>query len=131
MAYYAELDKNNKVVAVKTATDEDSFHGEYILSITTGKRHVRTSYNTRGGQHFDPNTATLSQDQSKAFRMNAAGLGYTYDQERDAFIPPQPYESWTLNEQTCLWEAPVAMPTDGKMYRWDENSGSWLEVAAA
>lgn len=128
MAYYAELDKNNKVVAVKTATDEDSFHGEYILSITTGKRHVRTSYNTRGGEHFDPNTGALSQDQSKAFRMNAAGLGYTYDQERDAFIPPQPYESWTLNEQTCLWEAPVAMPTDGKMYRWDKNSGSWKEV---
>jgi hypothetical protein len=128
MAYYAELDKNNKVVSVKTASDEDDFHGEYILSITTGKRHVRTSYNTRGGKYFEPNTGALSQDQSKAFRMNAAGLDFTYDQSRDAFIPPQPFPSWTLNEQTCLWEAPVAMPTDGKMYSWDESQQQWIEA---
>ena len=131
MAYYAELDKNNKVVAVKTASDEDSFHGEYILSITTGKRHVRTSYNTRGGKHFDPNTGAFSQDQSKAFRMNAAGLDFTYDQQRDAFYPPQPFPSWTLNETSCLWEAPVAMPSDGKKYSWNEDSGNWKEATAA
>lgn len=61
-------------------------------------------------------------------RKNFAGIGYTYDEDRDAFIPPQPYPSWTLNEDTCLWEAPVAMPTDGKRYIWNEDTTNWTEV---
>ena len=65
---------------------------------------------------------------SGSFRKNYAGVGYTYDSVRDAFIPPQPYPSWTLVEDTCLWEAPVAMPTDDKMYEWDEDTTSWVEV---
>ena len=65
---------------------------------------------------------------SGSFRKNYAGLGYTYDSVRDAFISPQPYPSWTLVEDTCLWEAPVAMPTDDKMYEWDEDTTSWVEV---
>lgn len=80
---------------------------------------VQTSYNTHGGQH--PNGTPL--------RKNFAGIGYTYDAERDAFIPPQPFPSWNLNEDTCLWDAPVLYPNDGKMYQWDEEALSWIEIS--
>jgi hypothetical protein len=76
----------------------------------------RTSYNTRGGVHTNGGTP---------FRKNYAGIGYTYDESRDAFIPPKPFDSWILNETTCLWEAPVAMPGDGQMYTWNEELGTW------
>jgi hypothetical protein len=79
---------------------------------------VQTSYNTYGGQH--PNGQPL--------RKNFAGIGYTYDPVRDAFIPPQPFASWTLNEDTCLWNAPVAYPDDGEPYIWDEATLAWVEV---
>lgn len=77
---------------------------------------VQTSYNTRGGQH--PNGTPL--------RKNFAGVGYTYDAVRDAFIPPQPYPSWVLDEDTCLWTPPAPHPNDGGMYMWDENVGEWV-----
>lgn len=80
---------------------------------------VQTSYNTRGGVHTQGGTP---------LRKNYAGIGYTYDAERDAFIPPKPFASWLLNEDTCLWDAPTAMPTDGKMYTWNEETTSWVEV---
>jgi len=89
---------------------------------------IQTSYNTRGGVHYQPNSDTPSQDQTKALRKNYAGIGFTYDHERDAFIPPKPFESWTLNEDTCWWEAPVAYPDDGKMYIWNESITNWTEV---
>jgi len=76
----------------------------------------RTSFNTMGGVH---------QLGGTPFRKNYAGIGFTYDAQRDAFIPPKPFASWTLNEDTCLWEAPVPMPTDGQMYAWDEDAGQW------
>jgi hypothetical protein len=79
---------------------------------------VQTSYNTHGGQH----------PEGRPLRKNYAGIGYTYDTGRDAFIPPKPFASWVLNETTCQWDAPVAMPTDDKMYRWDEATTSWVEV---
>ena len=89
----------------------------------------RTSYNTYGGVHYDLDTNQPSADQSKALRKNFAGIGYTYDAQRDAFIPPQPFQSWTLNEQTCLWDAPVPYPDDDtKPYLWDEATVSWIEV---
>ena len=80
---------------------------------------VQTSYNTRGGAHSSGGTP---------LRKNYAGIGYAYDATRDAFIPPKPFASWLLNEDTCLWDAPVAMPTDGKRYTWDEETTSWVEV---
>tara|TARA_R100001480_G_C4593965_1_gene162009 strand:+ start:36 stop:404 length:369 start_codon:yes stop_codon:yes gene_type:complete len=86
---------------------------------------VQTSYNTRGGVHYQPNSNTPSEDQSKALRKNYAGIGYTYDSTKDAFIPPKPFESFTLNETTCLWEAPVSYPTDGEAYVWNEDTQSW------
>jgi len=79
---------------------------------------VQTSYNTYGGQH----------PEGRPLRKNYAGIGYTYDAERDAFIPPSPFPSWLLNEDTCLWDAPVPRPDDGKSYAWDEDTLSWIEV---
>ena len=89
---------------------------------------IQTSYNTRGGVHYQPDSNTPSADQSKALRKNYAGIGYTYDRERDAFIPPKPYSRWVLDEQTCLWVAPTQYPDDGKLYRWDDTAGNWVEV---
>lgn len=79
---------------------------------------IQTSYNTYGGQHRNSGTP---------LRKNYAGIGFTYDRTKDAFIPPKPFASWTLNEDTCLWDAPTSMPTDGKFYEWDESTTSWLE----
>jgi len=86
----------------------------------------RTSYNTRGGVHYT--NEQISQDQSKAFRKNYAGIGYYYDPIRDAFIPPKPFPSWTLNEESCLWDSPVHYPNDGKMYMWNEDILNWQEI---
>ena len=79
---------------------------------------IQTSYRTHGGQH----------PEGTPLRKNYAGIGYSYDAGRDAFIPPKPFASWTLNDTTCLWDAPVAMPTDGKVYSWNEEAGNWVEV---
>ncbi len=79
---------------------------------------VQTSYNTQGGKH----------PEGRPLRKNFAGVGFTYDAQRDAFIPPKPFNSWLLDEETCLWNAPVPMPTDGKMYKWDEDTTSWVEI---
>ena len=125
MAYYAVLDENNIVIDMKSTGHENDWNGEVEWKKETGQVHKRTSYNTRGGIHYDPETNEPSVDQSKAFRKNYAGLGYTYDESRDAFIPPKPYESWTLNEETCLWDSPVPYPTDGEMYTWNEETQTW------
>ena len=85
------------------------------------KDWVQTSYNTSGGQHKLGGTP---------LRKNYAGIGYTYDSERDAFYAPQPYPSWTLDDDTCLWQPPIPMPDDGKMYSWDEETLSWKEIIA-
>jgi hypothetical protein len=91
---------------------------------------IRTSYNTRAGVHYQPDSHTPSADQSKALRKNYAGIGYTYDAARDAFIPPKPdpYPSWIIDDATGLWKPPVAMPTDGQEYDWDESTLSWVVV---
>jgi len=81
---------------------------------------VQTSYNTQGGQH----------PEGRPLRKNFAGIGYSYDSVRDAFVPPKPFASWLLNEDTCLWGSPVPMPTDGKIYTWDESTTSWIEFVA-
>ena len=79
---------------------------------------IQTSYNTRGGVH----------PEGRPLRKNYAGIGYTYDAGRDAFIPPKPYSKWVLNDTTCLWDAPTQMPNDGKRYNWDDAAGNWVEV---
>ena len=88
--------------------------------------YVQTSYNTRGGVYYLPDSNTPSPDQSKALRANYAGIGYTYDQINDVFYAPQPYPSWVISAPTWIWEAPVPYPTDGNEYVWDEVTQSWV-----
>lgn len=122
MAHFAKLDDAGVVEFVVRGRQEDDGK-EAELSERTGEIYKQTSYNTRGGVHYTDGEP--SADQSKALRFNYAGPGFTYDETRDAFIPPKPFESWVLDEQTCLWEAPIAMPEDGEAYYWDEAEGSW------
>jgi hypothetical protein len=119
MAHYAFLDENNIVVEVITGKDESdtSYDWEEWYSNFRGKPCKRTSYNTQGNTHIKGGTP---------YRKNYAGIGYTYDPDRDAFIPPRPYDSWILNEDTCLWDAPVPYPTDGNYYVWEEETLSWV-----
>jgi hypothetical protein len=127
MAHFAKV-KDGVVTQVIVAeadffdTFVDSEPGEWI----------QTSYNTRGGQHYDPETGEV--DDGTPLRKNYAGIGFTYDRDRDAFIPPQPFASWTLNDDSCLWESPIAYPDDDAMYAWDEdayqadNTTGWVLV---
>ena len=87
---------------------------------------IQTSYNTRGGVHYAPNSN--EPDGGIALRKNFASIGDTYDQTRDAFISPDPYPSWELDEDTCLWNPPTPYPEDGKFYKWDEDTTSWKEI---
>jgi len=123
MAHYAFLDENNMVTYVMVGKDEGEgpYDWEEFYGNELGQRCKRTSYNTRQGVHVSGGTP---------YRKNYAGYGYYYDAERDAFIPPQPYPSWVLDEATCWWQAPVAQPTDGKTYVWDENLINWVEISA-
>jgi len=105
MSHFAKLNANNIVIFVTVGRQEDDGK-EAELSERTGDTYKQTSYNTIGGVYLDPITREPAADQSKAFRKNYAGLGYTYDAERDAFIPPKPDGSWVLDEQTCLWVEP-------------------------
>jgi hypothetical protein len=119
MAHYAFLDENNIVTEVIVGKDESNFDWETQYGMFRGQACKRTSYNTVGGVHLLGGTP---------FRKNFAGIGYTYDPVRDAFIPPKPFASWVLNENTCLWDAPVSIPTDGKRYNWNENNLNWEPI---
>lgn len=125
MAHFAKLDQNNTVVFVTVGRDEDDGK-EAELSARTGDVYKQTSYNTRAGIYYLPNSSTPDPDQTKAFRKNFAGIGYTYDSILDAFIPPKPYPSWLLDETIWNWEAPIPYPSDGKTYTWDETTVSWI-----
>jgi hypothetical protein len=130
MSHFAKLDENNVVTFVTVGRQEDDGK-EAELTTRTGDVYKQTSYNTYGGIHYatdNDGNRVPSEDQTKAFRKNYAGIGFTYDEELDAFIPPKPYDSWVLNDDTCLWDAPVPYPTDGAIYTWDEETTSWIEV---
>jgi hypothetical protein len=121
MAHYAFLDSNNIVTEVivgknegENGIDWEQHYGEF-----RGQTCKRTSYNTNGGVHSNGGIS---------YRKNYAGIGYTYDSNRDAFIPLKPFVSWLLNETTCLWDAPTSAPIDGKMYKWNEETTSWVEI---
>ena len=130
MSHFAKLDENNIVTFVTVGRQEDDGL-EAELTARTGDVYKQTSYNTRGGVHYNPETGEPSEDQTKALRFNYAGIGFTYDEDRDAFIPPKPFESWVLNNYTCLWEAPEPYPEDGESYVWDEDAGDWVAVPEA
>jgi len=123
MAHFAKI--NNGIVE-QVIVAEPEFFNTFVDS--SPGQWIQTSYNTRGGIHYNPETGEPSEDQSKALRKNYAGLGFTYDATRDAFILPKPYTSWILNEETCIYEAPVPYPEDDKRYRWDEETTDWVEV---
>jgi hypothetical protein len=113
MAHYAKV-TDGKVVQVIVA--EKEFFDTFVDS--SPGTWLQTSYNTHGNQH----------PEGRPLRGNYAGIGYTYDATHDVFYAPKPFPSWTLNESTWLWEAPVAYPTDGKIYKWDESITNWKEV---
>lgn len=121
MAYFAELDDNNTVTRVLAVDNSYENQGEHFLANTLGLggRWVQTSYNTHGGVHVNGGTP---------LRKNYAGVGFTFDEQRDAFIPPQPFPSWLLDEDSCLWQPPVPYPSDGQKYVWDEGSLAWVVV---
>jgi hypothetical protein len=112
MSHFAKVE--NGIVTQVIVAGQD-----VIDSGLFGTGWVQTSYNTQGGQH----------PEGRPLRKNYAGIGYTYDEVRDAFIPPQPYASWGLNEATCQWEAPIAYPNDGTLYVWDESTTAWVEMS--
>ena len=122
MSHFAKLDANNIVTFVTVGRQEDDGLEEE-LNARTGDVYRQTSYNTRGGVHYTDGEP--SADQSKALRYNYAGIGHTYDEARDAFIPPQPFASWVLDETTCQWVAPIAYPAEG-VHVWDEEAGDWV-----
>ena len=128
MAHWAELDENNVVTRVLVGDNNDPAgdEGYQWLVDNLGGTWVKTSYNAIAGKRRNPETGEITEE--ACFRKNYAGIGYTYDSVRDAFIPPKPFDSWTLNEDTCIWEAPVAYPNDGKFYTWNEETTSWDEV---
>lgn len=115
MSHFAQIDENNTVIQVIVVEQDVIDTGLF----GTPSSWIQTSYNTHGGQHLLGGTP---------LRKNYAGIGYTYDSTRDAFIAPKPFPSWVLNEDTCQWEAPTPMPTDDKIYNWDEEATSWVEV---
>ena len=124
MAHFAKLGTGNIVTRVTVVSNDIAITEQAGIDFLntihkTNDVWKQTSYNTLGGVHLLGGTP---------FRKNHSGIGYTYDQTRDAFIAPKPYASWTLNETTCLWEAPVAYPDDGNEYRWNEPTTNWVEV---
>jgi hypothetical protein len=110
MSHFAKIE--NGIVTQVIVAEQD-----VIDSGTFGTGWIQTSYNTHGGQH----------PEGRPLRKNYAGVGYSYDSTRNAFIPPKPFPSWVLNENTCLWDAPTPRPDDGKEYTWDEPTTSWIE----
>ena len=114
MAHFAKV---NSGIVEQVIVAEPEFFDTFVDS--SPGQWLQTSYNTHGGVH------TLG---GTSLRKNYAGVGFTYDSTRDAFIPPKPYASWTVNEDTCLWDCPVAYPSDGKNYTWNEDTQKWNEV---
>lgn len=123
MAHFAKVQDG---IVTQVIVAEPEFFETFVD--TSPGEWIQTSYNTRGGVHYNAETGEPSADQTKALRKNYAGIGFSFDRERDAFIPPKPFASWLLDDTTCLWGAPVAYPDDGKRYTWDEATTSWVEV---
>ena len=124
MSHWAELDKDNVVVRVLVGNNNDPDEGYQWLVDNLGGRWMQTSYNARGGKRKDPETSEPTDE--AGFRKNYAGKGSIYREDLDAFVRPQPFLSWILDEETCLWNAPIEKPVG--MYIWDEDTVSWKEI---
>jgi len=120
MAHYAKVVDN---VVTKVIVAEPEFFDTFIDD--SPGEWIQTSYNTYGGKHYDPETN--EEDDGIPLRKNFAGIGFTYDPKKDAFIGFKPFESWVLNDDTCLWEPPVPLPEEGR-YVWNENITNWTEI---
>ena len=116
MAHFAKIE--NGVVAQVIVAEQD-----FIDTGAVGHGWIQTSYNTRGGVHYGQDGQPSGREQ---LRKNYAGVGFAYDEQRDAFIPPKPFPSWTLSEDTCLWNAPTPMPTEGGPFAWNEEAQTWV-----
>ena len=129
MATFAKIGLNGKVIEVHSVVNEviqdangveqEKLGIDFLTNLTKWPIWKQTSYNTNGGEHKLSGTP---------LRKNHAAIGYTYDEDRNAFIPPKPYSSWTLNEESCKWEAPVAYPNDGQTYSWNEENQTWQVI---
>jgi hypothetical protein len=131
MSHWAEIDEEGCVVRVLVGDNGTADEGYGWLIENLGGTWVKTSLNTSAGVHYstdDEGNWFPSEDQTKALRKNYAAVGFIYDEDLDAFIPPQPFESWILDEDTCWWEPPVPYPMDGARYVWDEETIAWVEV---
>ena len=127
MASFAKIGLNSKVIEVlsvhnnvlkdSNGVEQEVIGIDFLTKLTGYPVWKQTSYNTHGGVHSSGGTP---------LRKNHAGIGYTYDETRDAFISPKPFNSWVLNEDTCLWEAPIQYPSDGNLYKWNEQNNSWI-----
>jgi hypothetical protein len=117
MAHFAKLDHNNRVIHVSVVRNEDILNASEVEDESVGIQFLTKIHNYDKWKQTSYNAT---------FRKNYAGLGFIYDEERDAFIPPKPYESWSLNEETCRWEPPVPHPEDKKLYLWDEETQNWI-----
>lgn len=139
MAHFAKLSEDNKVLSVEVVSDEDTKNDngveeesigiQFLTAIHGWPLWAKCSYNTRGGKHFNQD-GTESSDQSKAFRKNFPGIGYTWDSNKDMFYAPQPFPSWTLDEISGEWKPPTpksSMPPSENGYHWDEATTSWVE----
>lgn len=113
MSHYAKVING---IVEKVIVAEAEFFDTFIDD--SAGEWIQTSYNTHGGKHYDEDG---NEDDGTPLRKNFAGIGFSYDVDKDAFIPPKLYDSWTLNENTCLWEAPIEYPTDGNVYEWNED----------
>ena len=123
MAHFAKV--VNGIVTQVIVAEPEMF--DTFIDTSPGE-WIQTSYNTMGGIHYNSETGEPSEDQSKALRKNFAGIGYTYNAQLDAFIPPKPYNSWVLDNDTGTWKAPVTRPTDGNVYIWNEAEQSWEQM---
>lgn len=124
MAHYAVLDENNVVVQVFVGKNENDGDTDWEAYYNA----KRTSYNTFRGIHYDKSTGLPSEDQSKAFRKNFAGIGYSYIEEIDGFVPPKPFPSWLLDEQTGTWYPPVPIPSNDGTWQWNEDTLDWEKI---
>ncbi len=119
MSHFAKVEDG--IVTAVYVADQD-----WVDAQSDSDKYIQTSYNTRGGKHYAPDSN--EEDSGTPLRKNYAGVGYTYDSDKDCFYAPQPYSSWTLDDDTCLWEPPVDYPSDDKNYTWDEDTTAWVEV---
>lgn len=130
MAHFAELDENNVVIRVLVVPNEQEHRGQEFLAedLGLGGRWKQTSINTHNGIYYTPNTTNPSEDQTKAYRKNYGAIGFVFDETRDAFIHPKPFNSWILDEFSCDWIPPIPKPETGGPWIWNEDIENWEEL---